>query len=232
MELDLVSDADSFENASWAERRRVAEAAARRMGNEWSAEPNEDPLAGLGLRHASSGLSFVLVPGGSYEMGLTDRDLMEAEESCGKVRLDDEFLGHLSWFAREKGRCLPAHRVRVLPFVVTRRLVSKDDVERLTGAPWGTYGLGATATRRFHRDLAGRFQLRLPSEAEIEWIARDGGRFAFILDVVRRFHATDGYSSRLTSRFGLVGHEAEESTRSRDPWLIAASHFVGPFFAS
>jgi hypothetical protein len=25
---------------------------------------------------------------------------------------------------------------------------------------------------------------------------------------------------------------AEEGTRSRDPWLIAASHFVGPFFAS
>ncbi len=54
-----------------------------------------------------------------------------------------------------------------------------------------------------------------------------------------RFVTTDDVLTELLNFFAERGAAMRtatarvvEGTRSRDPWLIAASHFVGPFFAS
>lgn len=195
----LLEDIDVFCASGLHEREAALHELCKHLGADWS--PGTPTLAedSLPLRHLPTGLEFVAVPGGEFEMGLTEEDLRAASyfadwtvyiaEDADAIRKD---LG-------------PPRRVRVAPFVVTRRLLSTRDA--------GTIQMPRGATERRHLvetdfssaiELASNLALRLPSEAEIEWCLRDGGRSRLVLGLFDWYMGTlASYDDAFRSRFGL-----------------------------
>lgn len=150
------------------------------------------------VRHAS-GVDLVLVPGGSFDMGMSET---EAKVFVASARTEEGRA-----IARDIVRAArPRHRVRVAPFLCARDPLSKGGELLLVSA--------ADAAR-----IAKARGLRLLSESEWEWVARDGGARAWIGvdeadgDVWRRVerHARDLYgrvhpkAGRGRDRFGVFG---------------------------
>jgi formylglycine-generating enzyme required for sulfatase activity len=181
----ILEDVNAFHAATDAVRRQAAAALAQILGDPWVAEDPDPAEDSLPLLHRPTGLRFVAVPGGSFEMGLSDADLEEASE-------------HVDWTAHVAATVLrlssaarPVHPVHVRPFLCTRRLLDLPDVARLGAGRLET----ASPERAAARALAAALGLRLPSEAELEWLARDGGIARFTLDVAAR--------PEQVSRFGV-----------------------------
>ncbi|MDI1443612.1 hypothetical protein [Polyangium sp. 6x1] len=195
----LLDDIDVFCASGLHEREAALHELCKHLGSDWS--PGTPTLAedSLPLRHRPTGLDFVAVPGGEFEMGLTEEDLRAASyfadwtayiaEAADAIRKD---LG-------------PPRRVRVAPFLVARRLLSTRDR--------GSIEIPRGATERRHLvetdfspavTLASNLALRLPSEAEIEWCLRDGGRSRLVLGLFEWYMGTlASYEDALRSRFGL-----------------------------
>lgn len=197
--LELLRDADAVA------RRRAAAALVERLGGgAWRAEEPELDEDSLSVVHRPTAIDFLAVPGGSFEMGLTDEDIEEASEHIDWVSYVAKWISALSERAR------PVHAVRVRPFLVARTPLTRAQAERL-----GASGAGEPA---FTREGAWRFAracgFRLPSEAEFEWLARDGGGFSFLLDAARR--SPKGRDFDLRSRFGA--RELTSAHWMEDDW--------------
>ncbi|WP_437954915.1 hypothetical protein WME76_25550 [Sorangium sp. So ce119] len=181
------------------ERRSLCRSLAASLGDGWSAgEPTED-LDALPLVHQPTGLAFVVVPGGAFEMGLTEEDVAELRACMGDA-WNDDIAANL---ARDAASLGPVRRVQVSPFLVARSYLQAKEVERLSGGRFQgdyCYRLGWADARQ----LAASHGFRLASEAELEWLARDGGRSAFTLDAARRLEEIGGDSELLRSRFGVL----------------------------
>lgn len=182
----LLSDAGGLRAAGAEDRRSAAGELAGLLGSAWAAEEPSLAEDALPLLHLPTGLRFVAVPGGRFDMGLTEEDLEEAADHVDWTSQTASTVAAFLQHAR------PVHPVEVRPFLVSRGLVTDVDlVRRLSG--------GRLASDCFSRDearwLARSSGFRLPSEAEIEWLARDGGRCHFTLDIARR--------KEQGSRFGI-----------------------------
>jgi formylglycine-generating enzyme required for sulfatase activity len=184
-------------------------------------------MAALPLLHQKSGLVFLAVPGGEFQMGISEQDLLELSEF---VDWDSTTAGMASALA-EKAR--PVRRVRVEPFLCTRRLVTQADlvVQSQLGLSVPSFrdgGYERDASRRFARSLG----FRLPSEAELEWLARDGSGAAMVLDLMRGEDSSDEYDYRgdpyRPSRFGVLDQFdtqwAEDDFHSNYEGAPATSH--------
>lgn len=159
----LLCSPEAFEHAGAAARGRLASLVLERLGPGWSdARSSED--AEIVLAHQASGLPFVVVPGGDFTMGLTDEDVERASELVDWLSGPSEYVEHLGASA------LPPHTVTVKPFLCART------IPRVNGAE------PAYFTRDEARTRAAELGLRIASEAELEWLYRDGGRFAFKLN--------------------------------------------------
>jgi len=170
----------------------------------------------LSLTHRPSQLRFVAVPGGELKMGLSPTDLEDLSE-------------HVPWTAavaklveRLEKQASPVHNVGVGPFLCSRRLLMTADVQRATGGRFHE----DSPTRETSRAIAVAAGFRLPSEAELEWLLRDGGdtRIRVTLD-----------GAEVPSCFGIemlvLGQWAEDDWHpsyvgapvSSAPWLGPAS---------
>jgi hypothetical protein len=143
---------------------------AARLGSEF--QPSElVGAAGLpGLIHVPSGVRFVIPPIGSFDMGFSERDraeLLAAVDACDWVQAFADDLARTS---------RPVHAVRVKPFAVSVRPLRLEEVAKF--AP------GRAPVDTFLRADAIHFVestgCRLPSEAELEWLGREGGRYSFV----------------------------------------------------
>lgn len=171
-----MDNADVFRAATVEERRRAVATLVERLGTDWTAEeldPNEDCLP---LLHRSTDVRFVAVPGGNFEMGLSDADLEEASEHINWTSHVASTVLRLSQVAR------PVHTVNVSPFLCTRALLTVEQITRLSHGHLDLDSPERDDACSLARDLG----FRLPSEAELEWLARDGGVAHFMLDVVTR----------------------------------------------
>jgi formylglycine-generating enzyme required for sulfatase activity len=159
------------------ERAGVANDLVAHLGGDWAVD--EGGGDGVGLRHLPTGLPFVAVPGGQFQMGITDEDLA-AVATYGSVGAPTG-LEQLIAYGR------PVRTVRVLPFLFSRDLVALD-------------GSGGAAVRKRFDDAAvydraeaqagaARFGFRLPSEAEFEWVGRDGGIHTFLYGALKPLDA-------------------------------------------
>ena len=92
------------------------------------------------------------------------------------------------------------------PFLCARRLL---DVDQISHASHGRLRIDAVQ-REDARCLAREFGLRLPTESELEWLARDGGATRFILDAAARA----GHASRFGVEQLFCGEWAEDDWHS------------------
>jgi formylglycine-generating enzyme required for sulfatase activity len=146
-----------------------------RLGEGWAAEEPDRAEDCLPVRHRLTDLRFVAIPGGCFEMGLSEADLEEASAHV------DWTAAVASMFRRLARSARPVHPVDVTPFLCARSLLDRPKVKELSH---GRLDFDALP-RAEARSLAHSLGLRLPAEAELEWLMRDGGRTSFTLDAAR-----------------------------------------------
>jgi hypothetical protein len=95
-------------------------------------------------------------------------------------------------------RCRPVHTVAVAPFVVSVRTISGQEVKALSSGKM----FGDLQRRRDATALATSLGFRIPSEAELEFLARSGRGDAFTADGARVYAETGDYP--MTSPHGIV----------------------------
>ena len=204
MVIAIYADWERFRGAGTAQRRAADESLVAALGRDWSRASTDDELSTF--VHAPTALTFVVVPGGVFEMGLSTADVAEAAAHFDFVA---PVAARLAAYRRAAE---PVHRVLVSPFLCTRRSLDRDEVARLSGGKLNS----VTMKRAEARALAAASGFRLPSEAELEWMARDGGRFHFTLDAAAARNRTSNDDRRLESGFGL--QELNDGGWAEDDW--------------
>lgn len=179
----LLCSPDALESASTAERDRVVRVLVDRLGPAWSDARRDSTQPALALMDGVSGTTFTVVAGGEFAMGLTEQDVDHASCRVDWSSGPEGYVEYLGASAR------PAHTVEVKPFLCQRSLAPAGE-----DPPY--------VSRDEARGQAQSAGLRNVSEAELEWLLRDGGRYAFKLGAARRADKRDrmDYAS---SRFGV-----------------------------
>lgn len=195
MSLDALSDAAAFLALPPTERRALVSEVSRALGAGWEASDADDE-AHAPILHQPTGLSFLIVPGGAFDMGLTDADVSAVKECLGWDAEISEIL------ADARSSVSPTRRVGVHAFLIARDPLSHADVERLSaGRHSGMYAYQLARAEAL--GLAAQHGLRLPSEAELEWLMREAGAASFAFDAVRRMKISGNDTETWVTRLGL-----------------------------
>jgi len=165
----LVSH-DAIASLTPAKKKSLLAAVAKELGKEWKAEPVDDAL-GLPLLHVPTKLRFRLIPGGSFTMGLTADDVEQCEKYVG---------GYPDEIAELKKWARPLRQVEVAPFLCTEQPLYGPELKSLLPS----YEGDELPKRKVAVEIAERHGFRLPSEVELEWLARNGTEAAFVTDLV------------------------------------------------
>lgn len=214
---------DVYVRLSRSDRRALAERVASAYGGDWTVSGDTVGAPGFAaLRHAPTGLDFVLLPGGEYDRGMGDADEREALTLVA----DPDGIRNVR---HEVGLASPVARVRVAPLLCARThlaldvatgLVPDGDIDSAEDYPL------AQATADDAMRVADAVGLRLITDVEWEWMAREGGTEIWINGAARA-EPNAGYSDehgflRLTNRWG-IGHLASEAGEwTLDPERIDA----------
>jgi hypothetical protein len=172
--MTLLEDIEAFSSASPSSRGRAVKDAIRRLGDD-----EIEPLhAETGLvRHRGSGLVLLVVAGGRFSMGASEPDLRDARDLVAAV---PEGVRQLEEIVRH---AVPVREVLVRPFLCTVSPLTYEEILRLSGGSLRFDTLG----RREALDLAASVGMRLPTEAELEWVVRDGRGLTFMLNAVSSY---------------------------------------------
>lgn len=162
---------------------------------------------------ASQILPFAAVPGGKMQMGILPSEL----------DLIDLYLGHkphiVSYLRPIREASSPVCEVEVAPFRCSRLLKAEEILELLPSAAPDPLG---AVTRLAALEVARAAGARLPSDAELEWIARQGRGAPFVLDVVYEAPEDDPKNvlivdQPIVPRFGV--EDLFEAQWAADDWF-------------
>jgi formylglycine-generating enzyme required for sulfatase activity len=163
---------DALRAAAGEDRRACLAWIAGRLGADYACVEEGSATSLPRFKHQGSGVELVVVPGGSFEMGFTDEDGRALERALNGRSFpeSDRFVS----FAR--GALRPIRKVAVSPFLLGRFVLSRELLETLSKRR-----VLSDAIRRGELGaIAGAMPFRLPAEAELEWVAREGGATSFV----------------------------------------------------
>jgi formylglycine-generating enzyme required for sulfatase activity len=170
-----------FESLDAAKRLALAAPLAESLGKDFRPLPQLVGSKGMvAVEHVPSEVELVAVPGGTFEMGFTERD---DEEIKRCVDYDSGVVQ--SWLQKIEKWASPVRAVVVSPFLLSRSHLEPQQVAAVGGPR--TDDISLVAAARLPNVLK---DFRLPSEAELEYAGRDGGAVSFINDSGRIWSKT------------------------------------------
>ena len=169
---------DAVETMTAEDRARVARDFLARLGTDWAATAPR--TNGIFFVHRPTSLEISVVPGGTMRMGLRPSDLEEIGRHVDICRV--EYSIEVDGVS-----ALPCHDVGVRPFLCARNALPEGSMHRAAA-------LAKVSALGF----------RLPSEAELEWILRNGDRDALTLGALPVAGSPGRFTFR-ASRYGIEG---------------------------
>jgi len=178
--MTLIEKIIAWETQSPADRRAIVATVATALGNGFLPEPDLLGRAGLGaVRHQDTNIVFLLIPGGEFDMGLSNAEEAELITRISGSASPDERQRVESELSVHLAALRPVHRVHVRPFLCAREHLSSALVlEKLTlsyADDLADFGDAATLRAADAPAAARTFGFRLLSDAEWEYVAREGG---------------------------------------------------------
>lgn len=161
------------------ERDSIAARLLSQLGDDFTCV---DPGGAQTVRisHAPSGVEFTLVPGGVAQIGLSAEDVAEVAK-----HIEFELVEYS--IEVDGASALPVRSITIPPFLCGCQPL-----------PCGTTSRSDAIARV--KELG----YRLPSEVELEWILRDGGRYALTLGATPVAGKPGRFTFQL-SRYGVEG---------------------------
>lgn len=210
---------DTFAGLGGDARLALGARLSEALGPAYGPQPELVGEAGLvAVRHLETGHLLVAIPGGRFTMGLRDDELDELRRTLfgddPRHRFEAEILGAY------RRRCEPVRTVEVRPFLCAagfahhdgRAETEEEDARDEDPIIVPEFAVEAIAALRKHG-------LRLLSEAEWEWIAREGGRRSWIIDVAgKRGMGLDDMREAPANRWGIRRLKSDLGELVADGW--------------
>ena len=210
-----IHDVDAWFSLSQAEQLQSAGALVAALGEAWEL-PSEQTAPHVRLHHRVTDLTFLLVPGGTMQMGLQESEIAPVQRYVGRRPHVLEQIRQFHQYAA------PVREVRVSPFLCGERRLKQSQVAAFSPElKDDADGLG-----HMHRPnalaLTRQQGFRLPSDAELEWLARQGRNAPFILDCAFEAPEEDEENvviadQPIVARFGI--EDLFETQWAADDWF-------------
>jgi len=210
-----IPDAEAWSQLTQPERLEIASSLLATLGNAWQLAP-EQTAPHVRLHHRVTDLPFLLVAGGTMQMGLQQSEIALVRRYVGSRPHVLEQIRQFQQFAA------PVREVRVIPFLCGERRLKLAQVAAFSAELKDDADPCGHMRRAAALRLSNEQGFRLPSDAELEWLARQGRNAPFILDCAFEAPEEDEENvviadQPIIARFGI--EDLFETQWAADDWF-------------